>query len=165
MPTIRKLFRGLIFIIIFSLAPSLLHSEEKGGNADKSMVLIPAGCFNAGSENGADDEKPMHKSCIGELYIDVNEVSYVDYQECVKAGKCTQTGQEEGCSGDFKDSGLLPVNCVTWEQAKTPPSPTMTQVRPMARALVRSMTLPTEMRPRSKSSLQTPLGHRMGPLP
>ncbi len=41
-----------------------------------AMVLVPAGCFMMGSENGEDDEKLVHQVCFEEsFWIDQTEVT------------------------------------------------------------------------------------------
>lgn len=55
-----------------------------------SMVLVPAGEFTMGSENGADDEKPVHQVDLDAFYIDTYEVSNVLYKTCVDAGVCKE---------------------------------------------------------------------------
>jgi sulfatase modifying factor 1 len=44
------------------------------------MVLIPAGQFLMGDDNGEDDEKPVHPVRVGSFYMDVCEVTQRDYQ-------------------------------------------------------------------------------------
>lgn len=40
------------------------------------MVLVPVGCFNMGSDDGDENERPMHKQCIEQaFYIDRYEVT------------------------------------------------------------------------------------------
>jgi formylglycine-generating enzyme required for sulfatase activity len=61
---------------------------------DIPMVLIPAGEFTMGSEDGNDDEKPEHTLYLDAYQIDKYEVSNAQYRACVDEGKCqppTQT--------------------------------------------------------------------------
>lgn len=44
------------------------------------MVLIPAGCFLMGSEEGDADEQPLHKVCVDAFYIDAAEVTCARYE-------------------------------------------------------------------------------------
>ncbi|HIA65915.1 TPA: formylglycine-generating enzyme family protein, partial [Candidatus Poribacteria bacterium] len=39
------------------------------------MALIPAGFFEMGSDNGRDNEKPVHMVELEAFYMDVNEVT------------------------------------------------------------------------------------------
>lgn len=68
-----------------------------------TMVLVPAGCFEMGSDfTGNDDEKPAHKVCFQEpFWIDRYEVTNGQY------------GSSRSFSGDY-----LPRENVTWTDAK-----------------------------------------------
>ncbi len=44
------------------------------------MVLIPAGQFTMGDENGDDDEKPAHRVQISSFYMDATEVTQAAFQ-------------------------------------------------------------------------------------
>jgi formylglycine-generating enzyme required for sulfatase activity len=45
-----------------------------------TMALVPAGCFMMGSEDGYDDETPVHEQCFDEpFWIDVYEVTNAQY--------------------------------------------------------------------------------------
>ena len=52
------------------------------------MVLIPAGEFIMGSEEGFNDEKPVHTVYLDGYYIDRLETTNAEYQRCVEAGAC-----------------------------------------------------------------------------
>jgi hypothetical protein len=71
-----------------------------------AMTLVPAGCFKMGSNDGQEDEQPVHTVCFEKpFWIDVYEVSN------------EQTG-DYGCqeySGDLDQ----PRNCITWERAQS----------------------------------------------
>jgi formylglycine-generating enzyme required for sulfatase activity len=54
------------------------------------MVLVPAGNFIMGSENGYDDEKPSHTVFLDIFYIDTYEVTNKRYKDCVDDGECDQ---------------------------------------------------------------------------
>jgi formylglycine-generating enzyme required for sulfatase activity len=68
------------------------------------MALVPAGCFMMGSEDGNDDEQPIHEVCFEEpFWIDVYEVSNARFGS---------VGCEEQSSEDEQ-----PRNCVSWYEA------------------------------------------------
>ncbi len=52
------------------------------------MVLIPAGEFIMGSEDGMPDERPMRTVYLDAFYIDLTETTNGQYRECVEAGVC-----------------------------------------------------------------------------
>ena len=49
------------------------------------MVKMPGGCFQMGSNNGQDDEKPEHKVCLDEYWMGKTEVTIGQYMQFVKA--------------------------------------------------------------------------------
>jgi formylglycine-generating enzyme required for sulfatase activity len=54
-------------------------TQEFGG---VPMALVPAGCFMTGSEEGDEDEQPVHQNCFDEpFWIDVYEVSNGQFRE------------------------------------------------------------------------------------
>ena len=71
---------------------------------DVEMVLVPAGCFDMGSEDGNSDEQPIHEVCFDEpFWIDKYEVTNDQYGSV-------------GCS-DWSSEPDQPRNCVTWFEA------------------------------------------------
>jgi eukaryotic-like serine/threonine-protein kinase len=86
------------------------------------MALIPAGEFQMGSDNGSDNEKPVHKVSLNAFYMDVYEVTNARYAECVSAGTCQSPTQSKSYtrSSYYGDSQYAdyPVIYVTWEMAK-----------------------------------------------
>ncbi len=72
-----------------------------------TMVLVPAGCFDMGS-NTNDDEEPIHEQCIDTPF-------WIDQTEATQAQFRTSNGvqaQSSGFSGDNR-----PVEQVTWFEA------------------------------------------------
>ena len=73
----------------------LRNTETGGGDHAKitfsfsvgppGMVLIPAGEFQMGSNNGYDDEKPVHTVYMDAFYMDVYEVTMGQYKAFVQA--------------------------------------------------------------------------------
>lgn len=79
------------------------------------MVLVPAGCFMMGSEDGGSNEQPVHEVCFNEpFWIDQTEVTRVQYQQCVDAGECETTPDSNYYSAEPDQ----PINRVTWFQAE-----------------------------------------------
>ncbi len=69
------------------------------------MALVPAGCFQMGSNEGESDEQPVHKVCFdAPFWIDVYEVTNEQYGEAA----CKQSSSEPD----------RPHVCVTWQEAK-----------------------------------------------
>ena len=55
------------------------------GFAPEGMVLIPAGDFQMGTNNGEFDEKPVHTVYVDAFYMDVYEVTNAQYKDFVDA--------------------------------------------------------------------------------
>lgn len=69
------------------------------------MVLVPAGCFMMGSEDGDDDETPVHEQCFDKpFWIDRYEVTNAQYGST-------------GCE-DWSSDPEQPRNCVSWFDAR-----------------------------------------------
>ncbi len=78
------------------------------------MVHVPAGAFEMGSDDGYDDEKPVHTVYLDAYWIDRTEVTNAQYRRCVQAGEC----RESACAGDGAYNGAdQPVVCVSWDDA------------------------------------------------
>ena len=95
------------------------YTDEKG----VQMALIPAGEFQMGSEDGADDEKPVHTVYLDAFYMDIYEVTNALYEKCVQAGVCTPPGNTSSYKRDSyygnPEYADYPVIYVSWEQART----------------------------------------------
>ncbi|NDJ51815.1 MAG: SUMF1/EgtB/PvdO family nonheme iron enzyme [Chloroflexi bacterium] len=93
------------------------------------MVLIPAGEFVRGSEEGFPDEVPVNTVYIDAFYIDLTEVTNRQYQDCVEAGVCEPPRRFDCClefgigerpdyygNPEFDD---YPVIHIDWYDART----------------------------------------------
>ena len=57
-------------------------------NAVPAMACIPGGAFTRGRNDGPPNEKPAAQVWLQTYYMDVNEVTFAEYQACARAGKC-----------------------------------------------------------------------------
>lgn len=96
----------------------------QGGSTVGPMVLIPSGCFNMGDAfgEGDSDELPVHNVCItSDFYMDVHEVTNVEYAACVSGGGCTAPNDSSSLSrGSYYGNPTydnFPVIYVDWNQA------------------------------------------------
>ena len=55
--------------------PAEAQQQEITGKDGAPMVLVPAGEFTMGSNDGSDDEKPAHQISLDAYYIDKHEVT------------------------------------------------------------------------------------------
>jgi formylglycine-generating enzyme required for sulfatase activity/tRNA A-37 threonylcarbamoyl transferase component Bud32 len=65
------------------LPPTLIQRSTE-------MVLVPAGAFTMGNNNGLPAERPEHELYLDAFYIDKYEVTNVFYRECVTEGGCSR---------------------------------------------------------------------------
>jgi serine/threonine-protein kinase len=89
---------------------------------DMEMVLIPAGEFTMGSDDGEDNERPPHKVGLDAFWIDIHPVTNQQYQRCVAEEACTPPGRAYSFTrGDYygsPDYADYPVIYVNWQQAQ-----------------------------------------------
>lgn len=67
------------------------------------MILIPAGEFSMGLDDGLGDERPAHAVYLDSFYIDQTETTVAQYQACVEAGAC-ELPQRLDCCTEFPDA-------------------------------------------------------------
>jgi Sulfatase-modifying factor enzyme 1/TIR domain len=80
------------------------------------MVLVPAGKFMMGSDDGDPDEKPVHEVIIEKPFaVGKFEVTFADWETCAAEGGCTdnKTPNDQGWG-----KGKHPVINVSWSDAK-----------------------------------------------
>jgi formylglycine-generating enzyme required for sulfatase activity len=95
------------------------------------MVSIPGGTYVMGGKGGDRDETPAHAVTLSPFKLDKHEVTFAEYDSCVKRGRCTPAHYDDGrclisVRGGFKRvrvpakyrSPGRPVICVTWRQAR-----------------------------------------------
>jgi len=90
--------------------------ERKGNAVPQGMVLIPAGEFLMGADDGLPDTRPMHRIYVSTYWVDQHEVTNRQYRQCMESGGC---GPPKDHSA-YEDSALAdhPVTNVTWTQAR-----------------------------------------------
>ena len=86
------------------------------------MVLVPAGEFIMGNNDGFDNERPAHTVFLNSFYIDAYEVTNVLYAACVDASVCTPPQETSSYThvsyyGNLKYNNFPVIN-VNWNQAK-----------------------------------------------
>ena len=122
--------KDIIFIFVFTVLCSYgtqdTSSEEK---VIDGMVLIPAGEFEMGRQDGASDEHPVHTVYIDAFYMDIYEVSNRQYKVFVDANPKWQKDRIERRLHDGSylrlwngndyppGKGDHPVNYISWYAA------------------------------------------------
>ena len=97
--------KEIAFILIFSFL--WICSAQHIPYADKTpdgMVLIPAGEFQMGSDNGATNERPAHTVYLDAFYMDTHEVTNAEYKAFVDANP---EWQKENIPPAFHDGVYL----------------------------------------------------------
>ncbi len=82
----------------------------------EGMILIPAGEFWMGAEDGLPDSRPMHRVYLSTYWLDRHEVSNRQYRQCLDSGACSPPKDQSA-----SDDSMLadhPVTNVTWAQAR-----------------------------------------------
>jgi len=96
---------------------STLVSPQDG----MTLVYVPAGEFEMGSDNGSDDEKPLHRVSLDAFWIDQTEVTNKQYFACVSVAECTppSSSSSRNRSSYYGESEFdeFPVIYVDWNQA------------------------------------------------
>jgi formylglycine-generating enzyme required for sulfatase activity len=125
------IFILLIIVILAFIVPRINNgkAEESINPPETSMVLIPAGEFQMGSNDGHDYEKPVHTVYLNAFYIDKYEVTNAQYKKFVKAtghkgpeGYSYVNGNWQNGFKPWTDPNFngddQPVGCVSWKDAK-----------------------------------------------
>ena len=86
-------------------------------------VSIPGGSFDMGSDDGYDNEKPVHRVTVSSFLMMKTEVTVSQYKVCVVSGPCNEKNfgkksDDESCNWGYSDRDNHPMNCVTWYGAK-----------------------------------------------
>jgi formylglycine-generating enzyme required for sulfatase activity len=93
------------------------------GKDNMTLLYVPAGEFIMGSDDGEDNEKPVHTVYLNAYWIDQTEVTNKMYSLCVDAGACegptsTSSYTHSSYYGNAR-FGNYPVIYVDWNMAKT----------------------------------------------
>lgn len=89
---------------------------QRGIRPPEQMVLIPAGEFSMGSEDGLPDSRPLHRVYVSAYWLDKYPVTNRQYRQCVEAGGCLFP--KDRSSYDEAARAEHPVTNVMWSQAR-----------------------------------------------
>lgn len=124
-------YKSILFLIPLLLSCGA-SSKEPVTNPEKKecsksypgMACIPAGEFIRGSNDYEKDEKPETKIYISEFYMDINEVTNEEFNQCLAAGKCKDCLKNKKCTyvgakyGKLYQAPRQPVSGISWYTAK-----------------------------------------------
>lgn len=97
--------------------PTLQTRPRPHIDCPPGMAAIPAGRFRMGSEEGDDDEKPVHSVRLGVFCMDITEVTVAQYARCVDEGACRAARSGGYCNAGSSSRQDHPINCVERSQA------------------------------------------------
>lgn len=90
------------------------------GPGGVQWVRIPGGSFQMGSNDGSENEKPVHAVNVQTFEIAKTEVTVAQYRKCVEAGACSKPDDKSSnsnCNWGYLDRDNHPINCVDWDQS------------------------------------------------
>ena len=83
----------------------------------EGMVVIPAGEFWMGTEDGLQDARPLHRVHLSSYWFDKYEVTNTQYRQCVEGGGCTPP--KDRLMFEDPQRAQHPVTNITWSQARS----------------------------------------------
>jgi hypothetical protein len=100
--------------------PVDMRAVSRGG-VQVEQVFVPAGSFMMGSEDGADDEQPVHEVTLDAFWIDRTEVTNAQFAGCVADGACQPPSDISSSTRDLyygnDEFADYPVIYVSWNDA------------------------------------------------
>jgi len=91
--------------------------------ADKmTMVCVPHGTFQMGSEAGLEDEKPIHSVTLSEFWMDQTEVTVTQFQRFIQDQNYRTEAEERGRSYTYANDGWELVDEANWHHPLGPTS-------------------------------------------
>ena len=115
------LFATLISACSLGKTPALEPGSTQVSEYDDMVLLfIPESTFAMGSENGDEDEKPVHNVTLDAFWIYQTEVTNGMYARCVAAMACVEPYDELMNPSYYADPDFAdyPVVYVTWNMAR-----------------------------------------------
>ena len=89
---------------------------QHGIRPPEQMVLIPAGEFSMGAEDGLPDSRPLHRVYLSAYWLDQYTVTNRQYRQCVEAGGCPLP--KDRSSYDDAARADRPATNVIWNHAR-----------------------------------------------
>ena len=89
---------------------------DRGIVLPSDMVLVPAGDFLMGTEEGLPDARPLRRVYVSAFWIDRQEVTNRQYRQCLDGGGCAPPKDREAFDDPHRTN--QPVTNVTWSQAR-----------------------------------------------
>src|SRR5689334_7861503 len=112
----------------FSFAALILSLAAFGASppstAPTGMILIPAGTFAMGTEDGFPYEAPVHQVTLRAFYLDKNPVTVAEFEKFIQATGYKTDAEKFGWSGVFDPAAKswTKVDGATWRHPDGPQS-------------------------------------------
>ena len=107
----------------FTPTPELSIGSTMTGVDGMTLLYVPAGDFIMGSEDGGDNEKPIHTVYLDAFWIDQTEVTNATYAMCVKDGMCYEPSSAWSHTRinyyGKSEYNNFPVIFISWNDAST----------------------------------------------
>ena len=95
----------------------LKQLAQRGIAQPEGMVVIPAGEFLMGADDGLQDARPLHRVYLSSYWFDRYEVTNARYRQCVEGGGCTPP--KDRLTFEDLQRAQHPVTNITWNQARS----------------------------------------------
>lgn len=115
--------RRVVVVVIFAVttlvacglrAPRVVVVE---GRPQPEMVLVPGGEYLIGSENGAENERPIRRVVAASFYVDKYQVTNAQYLEFVQETGYSAPPRWRPNGTFWPEQADLPVTWVSWHDA------------------------------------------------
>ena len=98
-----------------ALGPPPALALELGGGIKMELVLVKAGEFEMGSNDGRGEEKPVHKVKLSRpYYLGKYEVTVAQFRTFAEAAKYKTEAEKSGSAFAFKDARWVDVKGINW---------------------------------------------------
>ena len=104
----------------------VVNGSGAGVSTTSAMIPVPAGLSWMGCDSGGEwpVNEPLLLVWVDTFDIDRFEASVGEYRACVAAGECSPALPERSpdtseCAICEDDSEMLPMNCISWSNART----------------------------------------------
>lgn len=97
-------------LVVVCSAPAFAQPAPCPPSQPEGMACIPGGPFVRGTNEGPADARPAAVVEVGTFLMDIDEVTYAQYQACVRARRCPAAGPKYV---DFNDP-RQPMTGVSW---------------------------------------------------